>query len=134
MIDIANVEQVGNLEVLRAMIVPEHSRTAFFGEKIVAAAGVVPLWNGVGQGWAVVDTSVPQKFAVARAMRRGMRDIVRNGPFHRVHADVLADYSKGQKFLKMLGFTHEGPLEAFGPTGADYQRFAFVSRELIKEG
>ena len=132
-ISIANIEHIGDLTDLRPLIVPEHARTAFYEDKPIAAAGVIPIWGGVGQGWVIVDEHAPEKFSLVRAMRRGMRDIVANAPFHRVQADVRKAFPQGQKFLRMLGFTYEGPLDAYSVDGKDYERFAFVSRELIKE-
>ena len=131
MLDIANIEHIGNLDDLRPLISPEHSRTGWLEGRLVAAAGVVPLWQGVGQGWVLVDKTNTEKLALCRAMRRGMRDIVANGPFHRVQADVKTSYKQGQKFLKMLGFVYEGPLWAFTSDGEDYERYSFISRNLV---
>ena len=131
-IEASHGEMIGDLTALKDVIMPEHSRTAFHGSRPIAAAGVVPIWPGMGQGWVIVDNGAPEKFSLVRAMRRGMRDIAKNGPFHRIQADVRRDFDKGQKFLRMLGFTYEGPLDAYSEDGKDYERFAFVSRELIE--
>ena len=131
MIDIANVEHIGDLNVLRPAIVPEHSRTGFHEGRPVAAAGVIPMWAGVAMGWVIVDKDLPEPLGVVRAMRRGMRDIALNGPFHRIQADVRKAYPKGQKLLKVLGFTHEGPLAAYTSTGEDYERWTFIDRNLV---
>jgi len=130
-LDINNVEHIGNLEELRPFIAPDHSRTGWHGDKLIAAAGVVPMWPGVGLGWVLVDKSAPHKLALARAMRKGVRDIVAEGPFHRVQADVKKSYVQGQKFLKMLGFAPEGPLWAYTSDGEDFVRYSFVNRDLV---
>ena len=100
-------------------------------ERPVAAAGVVPLWSGVGQGWLMVDEVLPDRMGLLLAMRRGLREIVESGPFHRVQADVRKDFLLGQRLLRVLGFTEEGPLWAYSSDGVDHVRFSLVSRELI---
>jgi len=128
----AYVAAVGSLRDLRSVIVPEHARTGFVGEQPVAAAGVVPMWAGVGQGWLLVaaDASVPA-VGLVRAFRYGLADIVAQGGFWRVQADVRTDFPLGQRLLRMLGFAHEGPLRAYGPDGADFVRLAYVDRSAV---
>ena len=130
-IDIANAEMIGDMSRLREMIVPEHSRTGFHGDRPVIIAGVVPIWDGVGQGWMAIDKDLPSAIGTIKAMRKGMRDIARMGPFHRIQADVRASFAKGQRFLAMLEFSNEGPLDAYSAEGEDYERFALVNRQLI---
>lgn len=128
----ANREQIGDLDALEAVIVPEFSRTAFHVERPIAVAGVVPVLNGVGVGWVLVDESAPRTVSLLRAMRRGLCEVAQQGPFHRIQADVRRSFLQGQKFLRVLGFAHEGPLEAYTSDGTDYERFAFVDRSLIR--
>ena len=66
-------------------------------------------------------------------MRRGIRDIAREGPFHRIQADVRKEFDKGQKLMRVLGFIEEGPLNAYSIEGEDFLRFAFVNRDLVPE-
>ena len=132
-IDVANADKIGDMIGLRRLIEPEHSRTGFHGDRPVIIAGVVPIWDGVGQGWMAIDKDMPSAIGAIRAMRKGMRDIAQNGPFHRIQADVMASFVKGRRFLRMLEFADEGPLSAYSAEGEDYERFALVSRGLVKK-
>lgn len=130
----ANVAAVGSVQDLRDAIVPEHARSGFLDGRVVAAAGVVPMWQGVGLGWLLVasDAAVPA-VPLVRALRYGLQDIVAQSGFWRVQADVRADFPLGQRLLHMLGFVPEGALRAYGPDGADFVRLAYVDPLRVPE-
>lgn len=128
----AYVAAVGSLVDLRAAVVPEHARTGFVGERPVAAAGVVPLWEGVAQGWLLVaGGGLVSAIGLVRALRVGLADIVAQGGFWRVQADVRIDFPLGQRLLRVLGFAYEGLQRAYGPDGADFVRLAYVDRAAV---
>lgn len=126
-----NRPALGDLEALKHLIIPEYSRTGFHVDRPVIAAGAVPMWEGVGHGWVLIDEDVPPLPALMQAMREGLQDVMRNTPFHRVQAEVQREFQKGRTFLTLLGFQYEGPLEAYGRDGSDYDRFAFIDRSLV---
>lgn len=126
-----NAGMLGDMKELKGLIVPEHTRTGFHNDQPVIVAGAVPLWPGVGQGFVLIDEQMPPSREIMEAMQSGLHEVAKNGPFHRIQADVRSEFEKGKKFLRMLGFIYEGPLAAYGSDGSDHERFAFVDRGLI---
>ncbi len=124
---------LGNIDVLREMIMPVFARTAFHGDTLLGAAGVVPVFMGSGVAWAAVDKGIDRRLirAVIETAREGLRKIAEVGPFHRIQADIRHDFGAGRKFAKALGFVHEGLMAAYTPEGVDYDRYALVDRTLV---
>jgi len=128
-----NIEFLGNMGILRDNLVPEYSRTIFL-DGPVAATGVIPLWAGVGQGWLLIDEAAPHTVTLVRSLRRALREIARQGPFHRIQADVKRDFQMGIRALLLGGFVDEGPMYAYTSEGVDYERLAYVDRDLLEIG
>lgn len=94
---------------------------------LVACAGISEIWKGVGMAWAVFG-ELPQG-STRRVALLFYDYLVRLMEWHglwRVQADVKADFPAGHRFVRFLGFTHEGSMRAYGPDGADYERYSFV--------
>lgn len=124
---------MGDVDVLRDNIVPMFALTAFHGDTVLGAGGVIPVFAGSGVAWAAVDRGVNRRLmrAVIEATREGLRRIAEAGPFHRIQADVHHDFQAGRKFAEALGFIHEGLMVAYTHKGVDYDRYALVDRALV---
>ena len=124
---------MGDVDVLRDKIVPMFALTAFHGDTVLGAGGVIPVFAGSGVAWAAVDRGVNRRLmrAVIEAAREGLRRIAEAGPFHRIQADIHHDFQAGRKFAEALGFIHEGLMVAYTNKGVDYDRYALVDRALV---
>lgn len=86
---------------------------------IVGCAGIVPLWPGVGQAWAVLsDTALAHPVTLTRAVEREMRRIESDHGLHRIQATVAETHVSGRRWLAWLGFELEGLMRNYGHGGA----------------
>jgi hypothetical protein len=78
-----------------------HEDMAFTGIDngyLVAAAGILPIWKGVGEAWLLGANRLGKhKIRVAKA-----------------------------RWARFLGMKHEGTMKKFGANGLDYERWAWV--------
>lgn len=89
---------------------------------VLGCAGVMPLWPGVGQGWAVFSEALlAQPIGLTRATQRALARISDELRLRRVQATVLDGHDAGARWLAFLGFELEGLLVNYGPGGeGDY--------------
>ena len=93
--------------------------------EVVAVGGVVILWSGVGEAWAVTS-SLAEKYFVGfhRATIKNLGRIIRKHRLHRLQATVHERHEKSLDWVKRLGFEREGVLQAYGPDGGNYFMYA----------
>jgi hypothetical protein len=107
----------------KALVLPGHSFTALDGDRVLACAGIIPLWEGRAEAWALMGRDLRAHFlAIHHATRRflnacGMR---------RVEAAVDAQFGCAKGWIEALGFEEEGVLRAYTPDGRDCIRYARV--------
>lgn len=101
---------------------PEMSFTAFDGDDALGCAGVVELWPGVGQAWAVLsERALAQPLTLTRTAVRELDRIARLRGFARIQATVADGHGAGARWLAFLGFEVEGLLVNYGLGGTgDY--------------
>ena len=91
---------------------------------VVAIAGILPRWDGVGMAWAWLGRSW-RKYA--RAITNEVIRCLDASPFHRIEMGVKADYGRGLSWATRLGFEVETPLaRKWGPDMADYTLFVRI--------
>lgn len=112
----------------QAMVRPNLSFTGLDDDgTVVGCAGVMPLWPGVGQAWALLSVHAPHSFkAVHRAVLAGLSNAFDGGGFHRVQISVASDFPEGMRWAQHLGFRLEGLMRGYGPDGSDHFLFAKV--------
>ncbi|MBO6782241.1 MAG: hypothetical protein JJ899_03070 [Alphaproteobacteria bacterium] len=94
------------------------SFSALADGKIVGCAGVVELWPGVGQAWAVLSReALDEPITLTRAVLRELERIRRERSLHRVQATVADGHGAGARWLAFMGFEVEGLLINYGPGG-----------------
>lgn len=87
--------------------------------RIVGCAGIVPLWPGVGQAWAVLsDIALAHPITLTRTIQREMARIEAMHGLHRIQATVAEEHVAGRRWLAWLGFEVEGLMCNYGPGGA----------------
>lgn len=107
-----------------SLAVPDKSFAALDGDRVLACAGVLPLWEGRAEAWALLSPDLKRNFvhihfATARFLGAcGIR---------RIEAHVDAELGCAKRWVEMLGFEYEGPLRSFTPDGRDCLRYARVS-------
>jgi hypothetical protein len=95
--------------------------TAVQGSRIVACAGVMIPWSGLGFAWAVVTDEARQwPCAVHRATRRALEQITRDYTLRRVEASVQADQARNIRWARALGFGIESEMKGWGPRGETF--------------
>lgn len=92
------------------------------GATVLGCAGVVPLWPGVGQAWAVFsDPLLARPVTLTRATGRALDRIAAAHDMRRIQATVRDGHASGARWLSFLGFELEGLLVNYGPGGVgDY--------------
>jgi hypothetical protein len=115
-------------EITPAMAVDleEIGGTSAIGDdgEVLAIAGILPQWRGVGLAWAWLG----------RSWRRHAREItyevargLAQSDYHRVEAAVRVEYQRGHDWIKRLGFELETPVaRKWGPDGADFSIYVRV--------
>lgn len=99
---------------------------AFIGrtdDQILAAAGVMTLWPGCGEGWAIL-TPAATGLSVVRKFREMFDLILVANNYHRIQAMVRSDFVAGLRFAKWMGFEPEGIMRQFDTDKNDYVRLA----------
>lgn len=86
--------------------------------KVVAIAGILPRWDGVGMGWAWLTKEW------RRHARRITAEVIMGlelARYHRIEIGVKTDFKGGHSWARRLGFELETPVaKKWGPDGEDY--------------
>lgn len=99
--------------------------TAYCDDLPMAAAGVVVLWKGFGEAWALLgkDLKGHQAAVVTLAVRRHLLLWFAELELVRVQCYRKADNYAGHKWLEAVGFGKGALLEKFGPGGEDHYMY-----------
>ena len=109
------------------MRVPGLSWSAEVDGRIVASAGLVPLWKGVVEAWMISSDDIGRhQVKVARQIRTMFDDVMRQRGLYRAQANIHHKFDRAIRLAEWLGFENEGLMRRFGIEGADYFRYAKV--------
>ena len=107
-----------------------HEGMAFTGidnGHLVGAAGIFPLWEGVGEAWFLGASRVGKhQLRVARLVRKGLLRVADEQGLWRVQAAMRSDWPELARWARFLGMEHEGTMRRYGANGLDYERYARV--------
>ena len=105
-----------------ALVQCDAAFTAVDGVDVLGCAGVVTLWPGVGQAWAIFsDRLLAQPTSLTRGTARALDRIAAAQDLRRGQATVRDGHGAGARWLSFLGFELEGLLVNYGPGGSgDY--------------
>lgn len=84
--------------------------------EIIVCSGLVNMWEGRAQAWALVSERAGAHFV---RIFRAMRDFLEMQDTRRIEATVDAGFDAGHRLMKMLGFEYEGLMRAYLPDGRD---------------
>jgi len=97
--------------------------SAFDGETILLCGGILQVHSQSGVLWALLSESAG---AHMLALHKGTLRFLANHPLRRLEATVQQGFQMGPRWLKLLGFSPEGEMKAFGLNGETYLRFARI--------
>ena len=101
------------------------SFTGLDGDKVIACAGIIKLWEGRCMVWSyLADDAGKYMPAIHKATKR-MLDVVE---FSRIEAVVDEGFVEGHRWIKMLGFELETqePMRKYMPNGNGAYLYARV--------
>jgi len=87
------------------------ARSVVVDGKVVACMGIGPLWEGVGQAWALISREGFERHGVAigRHARRLLAMALDDGYFNRIQATAVETHPRHREWLRSMGFTCETP-------------------------
>ena len=109
------------------MAVPGLSFTLLKNNTPIVSGGVVPMWEGVGEGWVLSSKHIfENKIKAAGSIKKRLDYICKNNKIRRLQTAVKAEFTIGIRFAEWLGLTKEGLMKQYGPDGSDYWRMAKI--------
>jgi len=108
----------------KALEIPNFAYTAIKNDRVLACAGVLPIWEGRGEAWAMLAADIGTDFVF---IHNATRKYLRECGIRRIEAVVDAQFRQAKRWVMTLGFEYEGWMKAYTPDGRDCIRFARVS-------
>lgn len=97
----------------------------------LGAAGLVPLWAGVAQGWMFASERLrAHPVALHRTLARALDAAQSALRLHRVQISVHERFLASRRWAGRLGFLCEGAMPGYGPNGDTYYRYARLQHVL----
>ena len=93
----------------------------------ILSGGIIPLWNGVAEGWSIASKRIStNKIKSSRLIKKRMDILCAANRIWRVQTTVKANFKTGLRFAEFLGYKNEGLMRAYGPDKTDYYRMAKI--------
>ena len=93
----------------------------------VCSGGIVPLWNGVAEGWVISSKRIyKERIKASRLIRKRTDILCAANKIWRLQTAVKSNFKTGLRFAEFLGFKNEGVMRAYGPDKSDYLRMARI--------
>jgi len=103
------------------------SFTLLHNNNPLCSGGIVPLWNGVAEGWVISSKRIlSNKIKSSRLIKERTDLLCANNKIWRLQTAVKADFKIGMRFAEFLGFNNEGLMRAYGPDKTNYYRMAKI--------
>lgn len=91
----------------------------------VGCCGINLFWPGVGEAWMMLSPGVLEhKKELHWLIKTNIARVQKQLGLHRLQATVKADFDRGLRWMRALGFEIEGVLRGYGMDGSDYVMFA----------
>ncbi len=110
-------------------VLATHARALVDDGLVLACFGVIPMWDGVGQAWAILSDEVleDRPMELSRTVKQWLDDIEKREGFHRIQAAVAHNHWAGYRWIKWLGFKCGCKMENYGLGGSgDFHLYARV--------
>ena len=94
----------------------------------IAVCGLRKIRDGVAEAWLVGSKSLSNHslFVTKSVALILLEHQEVQKEFHRIQATVRADWKTANRWVKLLGFDHEGYMRQYGSNREDYIRYARV--------
>jgi hypothetical protein len=104
-----------------------NARSMVEGDRILAIAGVAPIWKGVGTVWTLITQEARDHGVV---LSIGVRRLVKMLHVERGYWRLQATTERGDEPARLwivgLGFSYEGTMIAYGPDMKTHDMYARV--------
>lgn len=101
------------------------SYTGRIDGRVVACAGMIPLWEGVVRAWAVIGADIGP--GGMTSLHRAARRAIAACPARRIEIEVVTSFKEAHRWVRMLGgFEREGTMRKYTPDGQDCDKYARV--------
>lgn len=100
--------------------------TLLYNDIVVASAGVIKFWKGVGEGWFRGSPHIYEhRSKVMHATMVGFK-MIRDSGYHRIQATILKGFDAAIEFAERLGFKYECEIRKYGADKRDYLLYSIV--------
>ena len=101
------------------------SYTLLADNNIILAGGIIPIWDGVAEGWVMSSKRVfDHKIRAASAVKKRLDYLCINNKIRRLQTAVKEDFLTGVRFAEWLGLQKEGLMKYYGLDQTNYWRMA----------
>jgi hypothetical protein len=98
--------------------------SGFVGDEIMFCAGIIILWEGVGEGWAYTSDLVAQHpIPFHRSVKRGIEQAAIDYKLRRLQISIPYTHTVSCEWIQRLGFTKESEMQQYGPAGELFVRY-----------
>ena len=105
--------------------IPGLSYTLLVDNNIILAGGIIPIWNGVAEGWVMSSKRVfDHKIRAASAVKKRLDYLCINNKIRRLQTSVKEEFLTGVRFAEWLGLQKEGLMKYYGLDQTNYWRMA----------
>lgn len=115
-------------EVGRAYEYFGQAYTARRDDEVVACAGIIRKWEGLGIAWLALIPPRDDRdaFRVSLAIRRRFRHLIHVMRLRRIEAEVRCGWPAGAKLVARLGFRLESVMPLYLPDGSACGRWVIL--------
>ena len=102
--------------------------------EVLVCAGLVPIWKGLFEAWAVVSQRLidhPEKFYILQNIYHTLVEFIDILGIRRIQADVVTSMRESHAFLYHLHFKPESELFQYGPNGESMTRFVWLAKDHL---
>lgn len=118
----------GNPEIISEQLSEGMAFTEVCKDGVIACGGVLPIWKGVGEGWAITsDLVCKYPFSFAKIVHKKLGEIIRYYKLDRVQTVVHSEFKTSIKWIERMGFKYEGEMPKY-IAGMTYFRYAWIRR------
>ena len=106
---------------------PGLSFTLLKDDEPIVAGGVIPMWQGVAEGWVLSSKQIfDYKIKAAASVKKRLDLLCTNNKIWRLQTSVKEDFKTGIRFAEWLGLKKEGLMTMYGPDKTNYYRMAKI--------
>jgi hypothetical protein len=118
----------GDPEIIANQLAHGQAFTGVCEKGLIACAGILPIWKGVGEGWCVGSPLIQHfRFSFPKVIHRKIQEIINFYQLDRLQTIVDRDFIISQKWVERMGFQYEGEMPKY-IAGRTYLRYAWVRR------